>query len=127
MAYRYFHSWFHCVDALVIIAGLVIDVLLHGPLEEAASLIVILRLWRIFKIVEELSAGAQEEMDDLEEKIRRLEGENGRLNQEIVQERRRLEGENGKLRNQMGQLRMRVHDREDDNKGERCNTPPTPD
>ena len=57
---RYFRSWFHCLDATVIIAGFVVDVSLKGVQEEAGSLIVALRLWRVFKIIEELSAGAQE-------------------------------------------------------------------
>jgi voltage-gated hydrogen channel 1 len=63
------------MDAVVIIAGFVVDVALRGPVEEAASLIVVLRLWRVFKIVEELSLGAQEQVEDLEHHIRELEME----------------------------------------------------
>lgn len=44
-------------------------------MEEAASLIVILRLWRVFKIFEELSVGAQEQMQTMTEKVQRLETE----------------------------------------------------
>lgn len=51
----YFKSKFHCFDATVILAGFVIDVCLKGVLEEAGSIVVILRLWRVFKIVEEFS------------------------------------------------------------------------
>lgn len=48
--WRFFHSWFHCLDATVITAGFVIDVLLKGQLEEIGSLVVVLRLWRVFKV-----------------------------------------------------------------------------
>lgn len=57
-------------------AGFVVDVLLHGILEEVASLVVVLRLWRFFKIIEEFSVGAQEQMDGLEMRIESLEVEN---------------------------------------------------
>lgn len=48
-------------------------------LEEVASLVVILRLWRFFKIIEEFSVGAQEQMDGLQERIEALEMENQEL------------------------------------------------
>jgi voltage-gated hydrogen channel 1 len=63
------------MDAIVIIAGFIMDVALRGPVEEAASLIVILRLWRVFKIFEELSVGAQEQMEAMTERIAYLEEE----------------------------------------------------
>lgn len=58
---RYFNSWFHCLDASVIVAGFIVDVVLKGVLEEIASLVVLLRLWRFFKIIEEFSVGAEEQ------------------------------------------------------------------
>jgi hypothetical protein len=80
---RYFHSWFHCMDAFVIVAGFILDIILRGPAEEAASLIVILRLWRVFKIIEELSVGAQEQVSDMDKRINELE-------LEVVELRRRV-------------------------------------
>ena len=80
---RYFTSKFHCFDALVIVTGFVTDVVLHGVLEEIASLVVILRLWRFFKIIEEFSVGAEEQMDVLRERIGRLEDENRELKSRI--------------------------------------------
>jgi voltage-gated hydrogen channel 1 len=65
------------------VAGFIVDVLLHGILEEAASLVVILRLWRVFKIMEELSVGASEQTENLEHKIEELENENGLLKKEV--------------------------------------------
>jgi len=77
--WRYFQSYFHSFDAFVIVAGFIVDVLLHGVLEEVASLVVVLRLWRFFKIVEEFTVGAQEQMDGLQERILGLEMENQEL------------------------------------------------
>ncbi|QDS76257.1 hypothetical protein FKW77_001465 [Venturia effusa] len=76
----YFRSRFHIIDALVVITGFALDLSLHGgTIEEAASLIVVLRLWRVFKIIEELSLGAQEQVDALEDEIELLRDENLRL------------------------------------------------
>ncbi|TVY34236.1 Voltage-gated hydrogen channel [Lachnellula occidentalis] len=90
---RYFNSWFHCFDAAVIIAGFIVDVLLHGILEEVASLVVVLRLWRFFKIIEEFSVGAEEQMDGLELRIDQLESENLNLRREL----KRVMGQKGTL------------------------------
>ncbi|RDW61047.1 hypothetical protein BP6252_12430 [Coleophoma cylindrospora] len=81
--WRYFTSYFHCFDATVILAGFVVDVLLHGVLEEIASLVILLRLWRVFKIVEEFSVGAEEQMDGLTLRIEKLEAENEKLRKEV--------------------------------------------
>ncbi len=63
--------------------GFIIDVCLRGTLEEVGSLVVVLRLWRVFKIIEEFSAGAEEQMDALSERIGQLEMENSDLKKEI--------------------------------------------
>jgi hypothetical protein len=76
-------SWFHIFDAAVILVGFIVDVLLHGVLEEIASLVVILRLWRVFKIIEELSVGAQEQMEGLEARVEMLEDDKKSLEKRI--------------------------------------------
>lgn len=63
----------------MITAAFVLDVVLRGVDEEAASLIVVLRLWRVFKIIEELSVGAQEQVEDLQDRIHDLEKQNSDL------------------------------------------------
>lgn len=88
----YFKSKFHVVDALVIITGFALDLALHGDLEEAASLIVVLRLWRVFKIIEELSLGAQEQADQMDLEIEKLRGESVVLKNERDGLRGALEG-----------------------------------
>jgi len=65
------------------VGGFIIDVCLRGTLEEVGSLVVVLRLWRVFKIIEEFSAGAEEQMDALSERIGQLEMENSDLKKEI--------------------------------------------
>jgi len=88
-----FKSKFHCFDAAVIVAGFITDVLLHGVLEEVASLVVILRLWRFFKIIEEFSVGAEEQMDGLELRIEQLETENEDLKRELKKQKGTLDDE----------------------------------
>ncbi|KAI7978428.1 hypothetical protein EIK77_001952 [Talaromyces pinophilus] len=47
----YFRSKFHTFDALVIVLAFILDVALRGVVEELGSLVVVLRLWRVFKII----------------------------------------------------------------------------
>ena len=75
----YFNSRFHIFDATIIVAGFIVDVLLHGTIEEAGSLIVVGRLWRVFKIIEEFSSGADDQIEGLMERIEILEKENHEL------------------------------------------------
>lgn len=80
---RFLHSWFHIFDATIIVASFLVDVLTHGVVEEVASLIIILRLWRFVKIIEELSVASAERMEDLEVKVDRLEEENASLRDKL--------------------------------------------
>jgi voltage-gated hydrogen channel 1 len=89
----YFKSAFHCFDAAVIIAGFVIDIVLRGPHEEAGSLVVVLRLWRVFKIIEEFSTGANDEMEGLYEHIDKLKEENESMRGENETLRKRCQSD----------------------------------
>ncbi|KAK3682141.1 hypothetical protein B0T22DRAFT_470417 [Podospora appendiculata] len=80
---RFFQEWFHCFDAFVIIASFIIDIVARGVLEEIGSLVIMLRLWRLVKIVEELSVGAAERMEEIEGKVVDLERENTDLKTQI--------------------------------------------
>ena len=75
---------------MVIIAGFTVDVLLRGTLEEIGSIVVVLRLWRVFKIIEELSAGAEEQMEPLSDRIEDLEKQNSALKSQLEELRERL-------------------------------------
>lgn len=63
----------------------VVDVLLRGILEEIASLVIVLRLWRVFKIIEELSVGSQEQTEGLRQRIEALEKEKSQLEVDLAQ------------------------------------------
>lgn len=58
-----------------------------------ASLVVVLRLWRFFKIIEEFSVGAEEQMDGLELRIEQLESENLDLKRELKRQKGTLDEE----------------------------------
>ncbi|KAH7376449.1 hypothetical protein B0T11DRAFT_335615 [Plectosphaerella cucumerina] len=75
----YFADWFHCVDGAVIIASFVIDLLSHGIVEDIASLVIIFRLFRLVKLVEEMSLGASVRMESMGEELDRLQEENSEL------------------------------------------------
>ncbi|KAM0211916.1 hypothetical protein ACHAQI_005069 [Fusarium lateritium] len=92
--WKYFKSWFHCFDAFIVVAGFVTDVLLRGIVEEVASLIVVMRLWRVVKIIEELGLGAQEQTEELSEKLEQCQTRNEGLKKEVDGLRMRL-GEAG--------------------------------
>jgi hypothetical protein len=97
----------HILDAVVILLSFAIDCVLlvrhRHPSSEGDSarrfsqLIILLRLWRVFKIVEELGvSGAQGQMvEPLEERVKELEEENRVL-------RERLDGESEVVREDGG-------------------------
>jgi hypothetical protein len=81
---RYFTSWFHCFDAFIVVASFVTDVVLHGVIEEVASFIIVLRLWRVVKIIEELGVGEQERAEESQRRIDELGGEVDLLRKELA-------------------------------------------
>jgi cell shape-determining protein MreC len=68
----------------VILVAFIIQVSLRGVEEEVGSLVIVLRLWRVFQIIEELKSASEDTMEQYEEEIERLRQENaslrGRLN-----------------------------------------------
>jgi hypothetical protein len=84
----FFGEWFHWLDATVIVASFAVDVVmlvLHGDgIEEIAELIIVLRLWRFIKIIEELSGGVSEGMEQVRKRVEELERENLELKRETV-------------------------------------------
>ncbi|KAF2002693.1 hypothetical protein P154DRAFT_488163 [Amniculicola lignicola CBS 123094] len=79
----YFHSRFHIFDASVIIISFAFELALRGVEEEVASLIVVLRLLRVVKIIDEMSVAADEQMSDLSDRLIEFEKENEGLRREI--------------------------------------------
>lgn len=80
----YFRPWFDCLDAMVIVLGLAVGILLEGALRQIAPLVVVLRLLRVFRIIEEVSTGAEEQMGSLREQIAFLFRENESLRRELM-------------------------------------------
>jgi regulator of replication initiation timing len=66
----------------------VLDVCLKGVVEEVGSIVVVLRFWRVFKILEELGDAATEQMEGVGERLEVLERENAQLQMEVRELRR---------------------------------------
>ncbi|KAJ5991869.1 hypothetical protein N7451_007593 [Penicillium sp. IBT 35674x] len=79
----YFSNWFHIFDSMVIVVAFIIEVTLRGLEEELGSLVVVLRLWRVFQIIEELRSAGEETMENYEDEIERLRQENASLKQRL--------------------------------------------
>ncbi|KAI0601516.1 hypothetical protein F4775DRAFT_589295 [Biscogniauxia sp. FL1348] len=81
----FFTSWFHCFDAFVIAVSFAVDLLEHGVVEEIASLIVVFRLWRFVKIIQEFSVEASEQTEELHKRIEDLEAQKAALEAQLAQ------------------------------------------
>jgi len=72
------HAAFHLFDAFIIITTFILEFVLKGREKELAGLLIILRLWRLVKLVGGIAVGAgeveEEVAKDLEETRRQLEG-----------------------------------------------------
>lgn len=89
----YLASWFHLFDALVIVVSFVIDMASQGLTESIGSLVVILRLWRLARISEEVVMGATERLDLMEQHLEELERENMALKRRLDMEEQEQEQE----------------------------------
>ncbi|KAI5927218.1 hypothetical protein F4810DRAFT_706595 [Camillea tinctor] len=83
--FGFFSSWFHCFDAFVIVVSFAVDLLEHGVVEEIASLIVVFRLWRFVKIIQEFSVEASEQTEELHKRIEDLEAQKAALEAQLAQ------------------------------------------
>lgn len=72
----------------MIVVGFGVDLLEHGTVEEIASLVVILRLWRFVKVVEEFQVETVEQTEDLWDRIRELEREKEDLEAQLAERNR---------------------------------------
>ncbi|KAJ5896515.1 uncharacterized protein N7473_005914 [Penicillium subrubescens] len=81
----YFSNWFHIFDSTVILVAFIIQVSLRGTEEEVGSLVIVLRLWRVFQIIEELKSASEDTMEQYEEEMERLRQENASLRQRLNQ------------------------------------------
>ncbi|KAL7417149.1 hypothetical protein BDY24DRAFT_376846 [Mrakia frigida] len=82
------HAGFHLFDAILIVGTFTLEVALHGRERELAGLLILLRLWRLIKLVGGVAVGVGE-LD--EESLARLLQTEQRLNElelELAEERR---------------------------------------
>ncbi|KYK56907.1 hydrogen voltage-gated channel 1 [Drechmeria coniospora] len=79
----YLATRFHLFDSVVIVTSFAIDLGSQGVAESIGSFIVVLRLWRLAKISEEVVVGATERMEMMEQQIEELEGENRLLRAQL--------------------------------------------
>ncbi|KAK9364482.1 hypothetical protein V1509DRAFT_636223 [Lipomyces kononenkoae] len=77
-------KWLRILDAVVIVGSVVFDSLEQGPLAEGAELIVVLRLWRIIKISNEIGNETTEKVEELKEDNHALRGRVTFLEQELA-------------------------------------------
>jgi hypothetical protein len=80
---NYFKSKFHTFDAAVIVVAFIMDIALRGVVEEIGSLVVALRLWRVFKIIEEMGEVSAEMMERYEDELDTLKRENMKLKRKL--------------------------------------------
>ncbi|KAF8310872.1 hypothetical protein DL93DRAFT_1565135 [Clavulina sp. PMI_390] len=101
------HSSLHFLDALVIIGTFIIEVFLRGKERELASLLILVRLWRLVKLVSGVAIGVGETEEENAKRVFVLEA-SIRASQNDVAARdtriKQLEEENQKLRDDMARL-----------------------
>jgi len=72
---RFPHASLHIFDAIIIVTTFVLEVVLRGKERELAGLLVILRLWRLLKLVGGVAVGAGELGEDTAKELRRVKSE----------------------------------------------------
>ncbi|KAH7923513.1 hypothetical protein BV22DRAFT_1092763 [Leucogyrophana mollusca] len=91
------HAPLHLFDAFIIVTTFVLEFVLKGRERELAGLLIILRLWRLVKLVGGIAVGAgeveEEVLKELEETKRQLEGTTAALS--------KARDENRKLRSRV--------------------------
>jgi len=77
------HALLHLFDAIIVVTTFVLEFVLKGRERELAGLLVILRLWRLVKLVGGIAVGAgeveEQVLEELEETKRQLEGSTAAL------------------------------------------------
>ncbi|KAI8054131.1 hypothetical protein BDF22DRAFT_743100 [Syncephalis plumigaleata] len=68
---RYFTSWLHLLDVCVIVGSLVAELMLKGREREAASLLIILRFWRVLRVMDAAALAVEMRMEKEQQEMRR--------------------------------------------------------
>ncbi|KAH0827079.1 hypothetical protein J3R83DRAFT_4765 [Lanmaoa asiatica] len=77
------HAPLHIFDAIIVVTTFVLEFVLKGRERELVGLLVVLRLWRLIKLVGGITVGAgeieEQVLDELEQTKRQLEGSTAAL------------------------------------------------
>ncbi|RKP08369.1 hypothetical protein THASP1DRAFT_29826 [Thamnocephalis sphaerospora] len=68
---HYLTSWAHLLDATIIIASLVAEMVLTGKEREVASLLIALRLWRVVRLIEGVATSVKMRYEQKQAELRR--------------------------------------------------------
>jgi len=69
------HASLHIFDAIIIVTTFVLEVILKGRERELAGLLIILRLWRLLKLIGGVAVGAGELAEDTYKELARVKRE----------------------------------------------------
>ncbi|KAI0035706.1 hypothetical protein K488DRAFT_76414 [Vararia minispora EC-137] len=92
------HAPLHLFDAAIIITTFVLEFVLRGRERELAELLIVLRLWRVVKLVGGVAVGATEIQEEDSEEIAELKRELERVQEQLVF----IQEENRTLRARLG-------------------------
>jgi hypothetical protein len=77
------HAGLHLFDALVIVTTFVLEIVLRGRERELAALLVVLRLWRLVKLVAGVAIGSAELEEETSRKLAETEDELKRVEDKL--------------------------------------------
>lgn len=86
--FTYFYSFWHFLDAFVIIASLILEVLLRGPARETAALLVVFRMWRLVRVMHSVAESINMQHEEQVEKHHKLEKEQHQRIQQLEKQLR---------------------------------------
>ncbi|KAI8909372.1 hypothetical protein DFJ77DRAFT_472270 [Powellomyces hirtus] len=83
----YLRNPLHAFDAAVVVGSLVLELVLKGPAQEIVGLLIVLRCWRIVRVIDGVATAIKAEK---EAEIHRIKRENQRLKNEISELRKQV-------------------------------------
>ncbi|KAJ4501519.1 hypothetical protein C8R41DRAFT_892177 [Lentinula lateritia] len=100
------HAILHDFDAVIIVTTFILEVFLKGKQRELAGLLIVLRLWRLVKLVGGIAVGAGELEEDTAKEFAELNTEFEKTKRELSEEQE----ENKKLRARLVNLGQSQND-----------------
>ncbi|KAG8834165.1 hypothetical protein FRC17_009425 [Serendipita sp. 399] len=83
------HSTFHLLDAIIIITNFVL-MFLQGPAQQIGELLILLRLWRLVKLLGGVATGVENLNRDITLKLERCERDLADKHRELEETRQQL-------------------------------------